>query len=282
MTQQPALVVDAPITRRTVLGDYVYIHLECPKLAGRAVAGQFVNVACEGALLRRPFSIYHPYENAAGDRAGIALLFKVIGRGTRYMASREVGQTLSLLGPLGHGLEDPSLLGPRVLLAGGGYGIAPLDFCAHVLRDAGHEVTLVQGTNALSLLPLYDGDLEGWPIARRFTEIGVPVHVASLGGERGAFAGTVVDLMERHLEGDPQILACGSHPMMRAVAQCAERHGLRCYVLMEEQMGCGVSVCRSCVCQIREQGPDGAERIVNRTACTDGPLMDAGPIVWKP
>lgn len=282
MNRQPALLVDAVVVERTVVGDYVRLGLECPVLAERAVAGQFVAVRCDGVLLRRPFSIYHPLEERTGTHRGIVLLFKVIGPGTRFMASRELGQTLNLLGPLGHGLDDPATLGPDVLLVGGGYGVAPLDFCARVLRRTGRSATLLVGTNALSLLPLYQGEpLDQWPVARAFLELGVPVHVSSLAGEPHVFAGTVVDLLRNVVAGKPDVLACGSHAMMRATAMAAQQLGLRCQVLMEELMGCGLSVCRSCICRVRERESDGTIRLVNRTACTDGPLFDADSIDWE-
>lgn len=282
MTHSPALVVDAAVINRKQVGDYVLLELECPALAERAIPGQFVNVRCAGVLLRRPFSIYRPVEERTGARRGVALLFKVIGPGTRFMAERRPGEPLNLLGPLGHGLENPELLGERVLLVAGGYGVAPLDFCARALRAAKRDVRLLLGTNALSLLPLYQGEpLEAWPVAASFQTLGVPLRVASLAGEPGMFHGTVVDLLESVLEGRPDVLGCGSHAMMRATAQACARHGLRCFVLMEELMGCGLSVCRSCVCRVRETGPDGSEVWANRTACVDGPLFDAATIDWE-
>ena len=78
----------------------------------------------------------------------------------------------------------------------------------------------------------------------------------------------------------PDVLGCGSHAMMRATAQACARQGLRCFVLMEELMGCGLSVCRSCICRVRQEGPDGEEEWVNRTSCVDGPLFDASTIDW--
>lgn len=281
MNRPPAVIVDAEITDRLAVGDYVRLELHCPTLAERAAPGQFVNVLCEGVILRRPFSIYYPVETG-GRPTGMAIMFKVIGPGTRYMASRAPGQTLNLLGPLGNGLSDLGLLGDDVLLVGGGYGVAPLDFAARRLRAAGKNVRLLQGTNALSLLPFHNSEpLADWPVGAAFARLGVDVRVASLLGEPGTFHGTVVELLEATVEGAPDVLACGSHAMMRATAKACAKRGLRCYVLMEELMGCGVSVCRSCVCKAREALPDGTERIVNRTACTDGPLLDAATLEWE-
>ncbi len=45
---------------------------------------------------------------------------------------------------------------------------------------------------------------------------------------------------------------------------------------MEKRMGCGFGVCLSCVCPVR--GADGRETYAR--VCTEGPVFDAGDILW--
>ena len=73
--------------------------LAAPVIAGAAAPGQFVNILCEPYTLRRPISI-------CGFDAGLGVLrlvFEIRGKGTRWLAGREKGETLDLVGPLGHG-----------------------------------------------------------------------------------------------------------------------------------------------------------------------------------
>ena len=87
----------------------------------RIKPGQFVNLSlsgCSGHLLKRPFSVHRIHDN------GIEILFKEKGAVTRAMTGLMSGDACELLGPLG----TPYSLcrQKKVLLIGGGIGIAPL------------------------------------------------------------------------------------------------------------------------------------------------------------
>ena len=64
--------------------------------------------------------------------------------------------------------------------------------------------------------------------------------------------------------------------MMRAVASLAERFGRRCDVSLEQQMGCGLGGCYSCVVAVRDNG--GPPHFVR--SCLAGPVFDARTVVW--
>ena len=86
-------------------------------------AGQFLHVACgEGNLLRRPISVALAYPDEPEDTA--ALIFEVKGEGTRWLAQRQVGDTVDVIGPLGNGFSVEA--NGRYLLVGGGIGVPPL------------------------------------------------------------------------------------------------------------------------------------------------------------
>ena len=84
--------------------------------------GQFVNIALPGYFLRRPVSVCDWTE----DR--LVLLTRVVGAGTRILADAAPGTEFDILSGLGNGfdLSPLSEIAPdRVILAGGGIGIAP-------------------------------------------------------------------------------------------------------------------------------------------------------------
>jgi dihydroorotate dehydrogenase electron transfer subunit len=65
--------------------------------------------------------------------------------------------------------------------------------------------------------------------------------------------------------------------MMKAVAEHAADHDLRCLALLEERMGCGVGVCMACSCRVK--GPGGTPE--RKRICIDGPVFDASEVIWN-
>ena len=104
MIQQQAIIR----FKTQVAPDCFHFGLDCEGELLRAVPGQFVMVQVGlpegGALLRRPFSICG-LMGGHGDPEGIELLIKAVGPGTRRLTGMEPGESVNLLGPLGHGFR---------------------------------------------------------------------------------------------------------------------------------------------------------------------------------
>jgi len=112
MKQEQAIIRE----HREFGSGYRLLVFDCQPIASTAQPGQFVHLrvpGLEGSVLRRPFSIYR------ADGAGLAILYKQVGKGTREMAALPVGQAVNLLGPLGNGFPMPSGAVLPVLVAGG-------------------------------------------------------------------------------------------------------------------------------------------------------------------
>ena len=110
------------ISSNEVMPGTYLVWLESPDIADAARPGQFVMVRCgEDTLLRRPLSVHR----VDGDR--LALLFKIVGRGTLWLSQQQVGDNLDIFGPLGNGFRTDSD-SKNMLLVAGGIGIAPLRF----------------------------------------------------------------------------------------------------------------------------------------------------------
>ena len=248
------------ITREQLTVDVVRLTLHCPRIAAAAKPGQFVMVragATLDPLLRRPFSIHKV--SAGGS---LAILFKVIGKGTRLLATAAPGDELEVLGPLGRGfVPDPA--GPHCLI-GGGMGIAPLYFLAQHLLAAGGShanppVLLGAQTQAELLL-----------LAQEFSELGYPVLTATDDGSLG-HQGFVTDLLDRLLTEVRQVYVCGPMPMMRTVAAKCQNAGVACQVSLETHMACGLGACLGCAFPV-----SGGYRHV----CKDGPVFPAAEVLW--
>jgi len=237
------------------------LTLRAPRIAAGARPGQFVMVACGDSLdplLRRPFSI-HQVE-AGGT---IQLLFKVIGRGSRWLAALTPGQDLSLIGPLGHGFHLATT-GP-IALIGGGIGIAPLSFLAHRWRQsfpAGDCTVLLGGRTGAEIDQL----------AAEFTLLGCQVHIATDDGSRGHH-GLVTELLPPLLHRLTQVFTCGPFAMMAAVASLCQGAGVACETSLEAHMACGLGACLGCAVV----GADGQYRHV----CKHGPVFQAEEVAWN-
>jgi len=236
--------------RRPVAPNHVELLLEAPALAEALVPGQFAHVRTDG-ILRRPLS----FSRVDGSRVG--LLFRVVGRGTAWLAERRPGQSLDLLAPLGQGFPEPPP-GP-VCLVGGGVGVPPLHVAAQRWRGRPLQA-LIGARDADSVLMVDDFRRLG-VLPRVMTEDG------SL-GERGLVTDALVEWLADYPDG--AVLACGPTPMLAAVA--AQAAGRPTWLAFEQRMGCGVGACLACVVPGRE----GWVRV-----CTEGPVFAAEHIDWR-
>lgn len=67
------------------------------------------------------------------------------------------------------------------------------------------------------------------------------------------------------------IASCGPKPMMKAVAEYAEKLNIECEVSLENLMACGLGACLCCV----EKTTTG-----NRCVCKDGPVFNIKELLW--
>ena len=251
---------ECKIVSKEQVGDAVYMTLEVGDMirASFRAPGQFVHIRCgEGLLLRRPISVCSCMEDEPDDL--LSIVFEVRGEGTRWLAGRELGDSLDVLGLAGNGFD----LKPegRYLLVGGGIGIPPMLGCA---QYTGGRATAILGGRSRDKIILEDF----------FREDCAKVLCATDDGSLGHH-GFVDALVRRELSEDrgyDGVLACGPKPMLRNVARVAEEFGIPCQVSMEERMGCGVGACLVCACDMA----DGSRKHV----CKDGPVFDSREVNW--
>jgi len=247
--------VSAQITETAEITPWAnLIWLEAPALAVTAKPGQFVMVRCgEDTLLRRPLSL-HRIDRENGH---IALLFNLIGKGTKWLSQRKPGDDIDLFGPLGNGFSIPKTA-KKLLLVAGGMGIAPLYFLAQEAPKNGYEVTLIHGVQTAVQLP---NPL--LPIT------GVYITVS----EDGSIDkhGRVTDYLYDNINLMDQVYACGPLPMYKAMAQMPELKDRPVQVSLEVVMGCGLGICYGCTVKTRNG---------LRQVCRDGPVFNLADILW--
>lgn len=220
--------------------------------------GQFVHVKCGDArLLRRPISVCACQADDPEDL--LTIVFEVRGEGTAWLAQREPGEALDLMGLLGNGFSmDPNR---RYLLVGGGIGVPPLLGCARYAPGNCHAVLGFRDKSHALLLEDFTACC---PTVTAVTEDG------SL-GETGFVTGPMESLLRQ--DRYDAVLCCGPKAMLKAAAALAARCRVPCQVSLEERMGCGVGACLVCACDMA----DGSRKHV----CKDGPVFDAGEVDWN-
>jgi len=246
------IVETGRVTAQRQVGPQMWqMRLALPRIAAAIRPGQFIHLRRDGAhepLLRRPFSPSR-VDAATGT---VELMYRVVGRGTAAMTQWADGTAVDVLGALG----TTFTLDGRLLMVGGGVGIAPLMYAAQ--ECAPETVTaLIGGRNR---------DEVFW--SELFPPAVTDIRIATDDGSIGHH-GYVPELVPALLESGAytRVLTCGPAVMMRAVAAMAEAAGVPCEVSLERRMGCGTGGCLACVCDRRGGG--------HAKVCLDGPVFDS-------
>ena len=244
------------------------VSVKCGEAASVARAGQFIHVKCTDALLlRRPLSICA----VRGDT--IKIVFEVKGEGTRQFSGVKPGEMLDIMGPLGNGFSDAigrascngdTMSDGKLLVVGGGIGVAPLLFAAESSRCS---VTAVLGFRD-----------EGRIILRSEFEAACDnMFITTDDGSYGIHGPVTKPLAELLEAGDYDVVfSCGPRVMLQAVANLCRQHSTPCLASMEERMGCGIGACLVCACETVSDGQARMSRV-----CKDGPVFDSEEVVWE-
>lgn len=219
--------------------------------------GQFAQVKVEGSpetFLRRPISI-HDVDYAANS---IKMLVQIAGKGTSRLSKLEKGEKLDIVYPLGNYFTIPER-DKRILLAGGGCGVAPLLFLGRYMKSLGLKPEILLGFRDSERIIEYE----------EYESIG-PVYLTTEDGSRGE-SGYITGhsiLEQKHFD---NIYCCGPEPMMKAVAGYCSRNGIDCEVSLEHLMACGFGVCLCCIVDTVRG---------NLCTCTEGPVFNIKDLKW--
>ena len=237
------------IDNKCVAGDIYRLTVEAD-MSGKP--GQFIQVR----LPSKEFTLRRPFGIAALKEGQVTMFYRVVGRGTEYLKTLQIGDMVNLLGALGNGF---TLNEGKVLLVGGGLGLAPLIFAASELKDVD---VLIGGKNA--------EEVNLW--LSEFKPLVNELFIATDDGSAGIH-GFVTELLPEILSKNKYkaILTCGPEIMMRRVAALAKESDIPCQVSLEKRMGCGLGACLSCSIDTI----NGRQKI-----CKDGPVFNAKEVFY--
>jgi dihydroorotate dehydrogenase electron transfer subunit len=191
--------------------------------------GQFAQVRIDGSpetFLRRPVSI-HDVDN---ENNTFKFLIQIAGKGTETLSRLRSGDTLNLVYPLGNSFSMPTA-DERVLLVGGGCGIAPLLFLGRYLKSNYCVPDILLGFRNSDRIIEYE----------EYSKAGnvfVTTEDGSM-GERGYV--TSHSVFSKHKYN--RIYCCGPDSMMKAIGKYSKDRNIICEVSLENLMACGIGAC---------------------------------------
>jgi len=261
------------LSRKEVAPNIYLMRLSAPTIAQQAIPGQFIHIKCSNdyyPLLRRPLSI-HRIDKENGE---IFILFQVVGEGTKLLSQKVVRDNLDILGPIGNGFSIfPE--SKKVLVIGGGIGVAPLRALVEKSINLGKEVRVLIGALKREMVIGEES----------FRSLGARVDITT-NDKSYKLKDLVTDLLEEVMVIDgwlpDQIFACGPKPMLKKIAEITSNTNIDCQVSLEERMGCGIGACLGCVCKIKTKNKkEDKVRYEFKRVCVDGPIFKASEVIWN-
>ncbi len=237
--------------------DVFYFKLAAPLISRKAQPGQFVILRLHEKGERIPISLadINPSEGA------ISIIVMAVGKTTTELSHLKAGEEiLDLCGPLG----NPTHIEPlgKVVVVGGGFGVAPLYPISRSFKAAGNDVVCIMGARSKDLL-IYEKEME---------KVCSRVVVTTDDGTKGR-KGFVTEALVNELAtgGADLVLTVGPAIMMKTVADTTRPFGVKTIVSLNPIMVDGTGMCGGCRVSV------GGSTFF---ACTDGPEFDGHQVDW--
>lgn len=204
------------------------------------VPGQFIMVWVPG-MDEIPLSL-------SSVKQAKSITFKIIGKDTEFLSNMLEGDRIQIRGPFGNGYKLDANEKKKILLIGGGIGIAPL---IPVMKFISTDIILAARTSE---------EIECYiPTAKKYC---MKHWIATDDGSMG-FHGNAVDLAKKVVREDDydEIIACGPEVMLVFLHQFCNKAHIEHQMSLERYMKCGCGICGACM-------------IDDRRVCKDGPVFN--------
>lgn len=235
----------------------VRMDILAPDIAANAKAGQFISLMVSDKGERIPLTIVETDK----DAGSITLIFQELGFTTKALSAKDPGDSLyALLGPLGHRTEIMKY--GRVVIVGGGVGIAEVLPVAKALKACGNHITTILGARSRSFLIL-ESELK---------EVSDILLIATDDGSYGT-KGFTTDILEDLLKKDKYglVYSVGPIPMMKRTSAIASIYHTPITVSLNAIMLDATGMCGCCRVTV------GGKVLFS---CVDGPEFDASLVDW--
>lgn len=252
----------AQLIEKIKLKDDIYhFKVKAPEIVKVAKPGNFIEIRVSDTtvpFLRRPISIY----NLEKEKGILEFIFQIKGQGTKILATKEIGDKIDILGPLGFGTFKYEAH-QKIAVIGGGIGVFPLYELSKSAKQAGKNVTIYLGFRNKEYVVL----------EKEFEEVSNQLILTTDDGSYGKFGFAINFLKEEIKKEKPDgIYACGPLPMLRAVRELAIEENIPCQISLEERMGCGIGACLGCAVKTARSPKEAPEYW---HVCKGGPVFEA-------
>jgi dihydroorotate dehydrogenase electron transfer subunit len=183
-----------------------------------------------------------------------SITVNAVGDASNALFRLGAGSSVGLRGPLGNGFV---LRGKKILLIGGGVGVAPLAFLGEQARNAGICVTSLMGFRSS----------EDVIFLSRFQSLG-EVILTTDDGSLGIHGRVAAGLKDLNLSEFNQIYLCGPELMMWDIVSRVRDYAGKIQACINRYFKCAIGVCGSCCLD-----PDGTR------ICVEGPVVMADQLL---
>lgn len=245
----------AKILKKEQWSDTIFSMLvEAKDVAKAAKPGQFIILIPKEHGERVPLTI----ADSSVNEGWVQIVFQVVGKSTLELSRMNEGEELfSFVGPLGMPSEVEKFPG-KVVMIGGGIGIAPIHPIAKKLKEMGNHVVSIIGAKTADLLIMED------KIREASTEVIVATDDGSK-GKKGFVNAVLEELLATEADNVSKIWAIGPPIMMKVCAMSAGKFNKPIIVSLNPIMVDGTGMCGACRVTVGGQ---------TKFACVDGPEFD--------
>jgi len=235
--------------------------VEASLIAAKAQPGQFIVVMVSEEGERIPLTVV----DKDTTKGSITLIVQEIGFSTKLLGGLNTGDSLyAVVGPMGHATEMKKY--GRVIIVGGGVGIAEIYPVVKGFKDAGNHVTAILGARTKDLLILEE------ELKAASDEIHIVSDDGSY-GKKGFVTDTLKELLGQGLKTNNYelIYAVGPIPMMKAVSNLTKEYNVKTIVSLNALMVDATGMCGGCRVKIADEV---------KFSCVDGPEFDGHIVDW--
>lgn len=236
----------------------VEMKILAPDIAAKARPGEFIVLMVSEQGERIPLTVV----NTDKAQGAVTIIFQEAGMSTTLLGAMNVGDSLyAFVGPLGHPTEIRKY--GKVILVGGGVGIAEIYPVALAMKAAGNHVTTILGARTKDMLIL-ESELK---------EASHELFVATDDGSYGR-KGFTVDVLRELLTKSAYdlVYSVGPIPMMKFTALTTQDFKVKTLVSLNAIMIDGTGMCGGCRVKVGNEV---------KFTCVDGPEFDAHLVDWK-
>ena len=250
------------ILNKKILGEaagsrIVKVDIQAPHIARSAKPGQFVALMVSKEGERIPLTIV----DKDISKGAITLIFQELGLTTKLLGRLKKGDFLyALAGPLGHATEIKKY--GKVILIGGGVGIAEIYPVAKAFKDAENRVTTILGVRTKGLLIM----------EKELKKVSDEFYVTTDDGSYGN-KGFTTDILKELVSKDRYdlVYAVGPIPMMMKASSITKASATKTIVSLNAIMVDATGMCGCCRVEVGGK---------MKFSCVDGPEFDATLVDW--